>query len=111
MINLLDIIRYPVKSLSPDPVKTVEVRPGEGLPGDRQYALAPGTTALGGTTIEWIAKNNFLALVKHEKLAKLETSFDQQSTTLTVKRGGKQAARGNLENPVGRAMIESFFTA
>ncbi len=111
MINLTNIYRYPVKSLSPEQINSASLRVGEGLSGDRRYALAPGSTVLGGTVTEWVSKSNFLVLVKHEKLAKLETSFDHQTNILTVLRGGKQVARGNLEDPIGRTMIESFFTA
>jgi uncharacterized protein YcbX len=111
MIKLEHIYRYPVKSLSPELLDTIDLSPGDGLPGDRRYALAPGSTALDGATTQWMAKNNFMVLVKHEKLAALETSFDNLTKTLTVLRGGKQVARGNLEDPIGRTMIESFFTA
>lgn len=111
MITLKNIYRYPVKSLSPQPLEAIDLNPGDGLKGDRCYALAPGSTALNGTTTEWMAKNNFLVLVKHEKLAALETTFDDDTGILTVQRGGKQVARGNLDDPIGRTMIESFFTA
>jgi len=111
MITLNDIYRFPVKSLSPQHLDTADLYPGEGLAHDRRYALAPGSTQLSGTTTEWISKTHFLVLVRHEKLAELETTYDEQSNILTVNRRGKQVSRGNLEDPVGRTVIEEFFTA
>ncbi len=111
MTQLENIYRYPVKSLSPEQLGSIDLDPGDGLKGDRRYALALGSTLLDSTTTEWMPKSNFLALVKHEKLAALETSFDAETETLTILRGGRQVARGNLGVPIGRTMIEEFFTA
>jgi uncharacterized protein YcbX len=56
-------------------------------------------------------KRNFLALVKNEKLATLETEFDDASGVLTIRRQGRQVARGNITDRIGRTMIEDFFAA
>ena len=37
--RLVALYRYPVKGLSPEPLSTVEVKPGETLPHDRRYAI------------------------------------------------------------------------
>lgn len=111
MTILTDIYRYPVKSLSPERLEQTELHPGEGLAYDRHFALALGSAAISGNTTEWLPKNNFLVLLKHEKLAGLETSFDDKTDTLTILRRGKQVARGNLGMGIGRTMIEEFFSA
>ena len=49
--------------------------------------------------------------MKNEKLAALETIFDEADNDLRILRGGKQVARGKLTDPVGRAMVEDFFSA
>jgi uncharacterized protein len=111
MKTLSDIYRYPVKSLCPEHLDSVDLHPDEGLSGDRLYALAPASAPIDGTTSPWIEKTHFVVLVKHEKLAALETEFDNQTQTLTIRRGGRQVARGNLGQSIGRTMIEEFFTA
>ena len=48
-------------------------------------------------------------LMKNEKLAQLETSFDDATDALTIKRGGNQIARGVLTQKIGCTLIEDFF--
>jgi hypothetical protein len=57
---------------------------------------------------EWMPKTSFLMLMKNEKLAQLETSFDDATDALTIKRGGNQIARGVLTQKIGCTMIEDF---
>lgn len=106
------IYRYPVKGLTPEALDATLLAVDEYLPGDRRFAMALGSTPVtGGHHLEWMPKRNFLALVKNEKLATLETSFDDATGVLTVKRQGRQVARGNITDRIGRTMIEDFFTA
>jgi uncharacterized protein YcbX len=44
-------------------------------------------------------------------LAALEAEFDEETTTLTLKRDGRQVARGNLNTRIGCQMIEQFIAA
>jgi len=111
MIGLSAIYHYPVKSLSGQSLQMADLSAGAGLPHDRQYALAPGTLQTDGTTSDWIPKNNFLVLQKYERLAALETVFDPDTHVLTINRGGRQVARGDLRTKIGCSLIEDFFMA
>lgn len=110
-MQIAGIYRYPVKGLSAEALTRVAVVPGEGLPLDRRFAIAHGATAFDPAAPAWMPKHNFLMLAKNERLAKLETSFDAATNVLTVKRGGKKVASGDLTTPTGRALIEQFFGA
>lgn len=105
------IQRFPVKGLSPEKLDRVAVGPAAMLPFDRAFALALGSTPFDPAHPQWMAKTNFLMLMRDEKLAALETRFDDATLTLTVLRGGRQVARGRLEDAMGRAVIEQFFAA
>jgi len=105
------ICRYPVKGLSPENLEQTELIPGEGLPGDRRYAIALSTTRFDPAAPQPLPKTSFLMLMRNERLAALETAFDVEQSVLTIRRDGKQVARGNLSLPVGRAMIGDFFAA
>jgi len=105
------IYRYPVKGLTAEAMDAVDLAAGGYLPDDRRFALALATTPGTGTQTEWMPKRNFLALVKDAKLATLQTEYDHVSETLTIKRQGRQVARGKLTDRIGRAMIEDFFAA
>lgn len=110
-IVLRDICRYPVKGLSPEHLQEVTLTADAALPFDRQYALALGSTPVSGAISEWMPKSSFLCLMRNEKLAQLETNFDDATQTLTVRRAGNQVARGQLTQKIGRTLIEDFFAA
>jgi len=105
------LCRYPVKGLSAQSLETVALKPGEGLPEDRRFALAHAGTRFDPANPEWLPKRGFLMLMKNERLALLESRYDVATTTLEIWRGGKRVARGALATPVGRAVIEDFFAA
>lgn len=109
--RIAKIYRYPVKGLSPDPLERASLTSGRTLAGDRRFALALASTRFDGRTAQWQPKSSFLMLAKHEKLAALDTRFDDTGTELTVFRNNRQVARGKLTDPVGRAIIEDFFAA
>ncbi len=105
------IYRHPLKGLTPEPLESAILTPGEAIPHDRRFAIALASTVTDGAISEWMAKTHFLMLMRDEKLAQLETSFDDGTTTLTVSRRGRQVARGDLSQAIGRTMLEDFFDA
>ncbi len=105
------IYRYPVKGLSAQKLDHVPVKPGEMLPFDRAYALALAATSFDPAHPQHMSKTNFLMLMRDEKLAALEASFEPDTQTLTVVRQGRRLARGRLDDAMGRAVIEQFFAA
>lgn len=109
--RLAHIYRYPVKSLSPQPLERTAVRAGERLPHDRRFALAHGASRYNPAAPEWQPKAAFLALVRHARLAKLATEFDEETATLTISRDGRVVCKGKLDEPVGRALVEQFMAA
>jgi uncharacterized protein len=110
-ITIAALYRYPVKGLSPEPLDRVALKTGEGLPQDRRFALAHGSTRFDSGAPAWMPKTNFLMLARNERLARLKTSFDESTGILTVQRDGKTVASGNLQEVAGRAIIEQFFAA
>lgn len=110
-MRVSQIVRYPVKGLTGEALDETHLQVGRGLALDRRYALAHGSRAMGGPTIGWMEKNAFLMLARHARLAQLQTSFEQSTGTLTIRRGGKQVARGKITDRIGRTLIEEFFAA
>jgi uncharacterized protein YcbX len=49
--------------------------------------------------------------MKNEKLAKLTAKFNDELGILSIERKGKLVVKGNITMPIGRAMIEEFFSA
>ena len=81
------ICRYPVKGLSPDTLETVDLAGG------------------------WMPKRHFLQLMTNERLAALDTAFEADTGVLTISRKGRQVARGDITQPLGRALIDQFVAA
>lgn len=105
------LYRYPVKGLSPEPLERMLLRAGETVPFDRAYAIENGPGRFDPGDPHHLPKINFLMLMRNERLATLATAFDDATQTLTIRRSGKQVARGELTTPIGRKMIEQFLGA
>jgi len=111
MAKIQSIYRYPIKGLSPEKLPRVEVSLGQTLPGDRLYAIENGPSGFDPAAPAYLPKTHFLMLMKNERLASLRTVFDQATHMLTIMTDGREAARGDLRTPAGRAAIEDFFAA
>jgi uncharacterized protein len=103
------IYRYPVKGLSPERLDRTRLSPGQTVPADRLYAIENGPSGFDPAAPGYLPKARFLMLMKNERLAFLRTRFDDATHMLTIEADGREAARGELRTPEGRAAIEQFF--
>jgi len=110
-MTLSQIYRYPVKGLSAQELTRVDLGAGCGLPEDRRFAIMHGASTFNPNAPSWQPKTSFVGLARNERLGALETGYDAASTTLTVRRGGRQVARGRIGTLVGRGLIEQFLAA
>lgn len=110
-ITVNEIRRYPVKGLNGEAIDAAALTPGEGLPHDRRFALAHAASGFDKTNPQWMPKRNFLQLMRDERLAMLESSFDTETGMLTMFRDGRQVARGDITQPLGRSLVEQFLQA
>lgn len=112
------IWRYAVKGLDRDELPSVKLVPGDGIPGDRRWALhyeeLPDAKLAGRfdpAASKWLHKSNFLcAFTAPEMLGLLETSYVDATDTLTMRRrsDGQQLVEACLTDPAGRAHIEAL---
>ncbi|MEQ8823864.1 MAG: MOSC domain-containing protein [Filomicrobium sp.] len=105
------LYRYPVKGLSAERLQSIAVTAGETIPFDRAWAIENGPGRFDPSAPKHLPKVAFLMLMRDERLAALETHFDEETSTLTIKRDGRQVARGDLSTPIGRQMIGQFIAA
>jgi uncharacterized protein YcbX len=108
---VVGIYRYPVKGLSADTMTTVNLDVGETLPFDRAWAIENGRGGFDAAAPGFLPKIHFLMLMRDERLAALETRFEEATGTLTILRGGKAVATGQLSQPTGRLVVEQFLAA
>ncbi len=105
------VYRYPVKGLSPERLDKADLQIGQVVRNDRAYAIENGPGRFDPAEPRHLPKINFLMLMRDERLAALKTHFDDDTHVLTILRDGKQVARGDLQTPIGRQMIEQFMAA
>jgi len=103
------IYRYPVKGLSPEPLPRAELAAGKTIAADRMYAIENGPSGFVPANPAYLPKVRFLMLMRNARLAELRTAFDEQSHVLSIRAEAREAARGDLRTPEGRAAIERFF--
>ena len=111
MSRIAQIFRYPVKGLSPETMTAAQLTPGQCIPLDRAFALGHGSTQFDTVKPKFLPKTKFLQLARNERLAALRSRYLDDTGELVIERQGKQVARGRLDLPVGRQMIEQFFAA
>jgi uncharacterized protein YcbX len=109
MAHVAELYRYPVKGLSPEPLESTALTPGEPIPFDRAYAIENGPSGFDPTAPRHFPKIAFLMLMRNERLAELRTHFDEATHLFTIRHRGNLVAEGNLETAEGRQAIEAFF--
>jgi uncharacterized protein YcbX len=107
--SVKNIYRYPVKGLSPERLERTTLAVGQTVPADRLYAIENGPSGFDPAAPAYFPKLRFLMLMRNERLARLDTRFDEETHELTVRAGGREAARGDLRTPAGCRAIEAFF--
>jgi uncharacterized protein YcbX len=104
------IYRYPVKGLSAEALAIAALMPGDTLAGDRRYAIENGPSGFDPAAPAYLPKQRFLMLMKNERLARLDTHFDDVAHVLTIYENGREIVRGDLNTAAGCAAIEAFFS-
>ena len=107
--TIQSIYRYPVKGLSPESLPRVRLEPGQTLPADRKFAIENGPSGFDPAAPAYLPKSRFLMLMRDERLAQLDTRYDDATETLVINGEGRELARGDLSTPQGRLAIEAFF--
>ena len=107
MPKLARILRYPVKSLSAEGLERVPLSPGQGLPGDRRFALALADTPWDEP--HWLPSEQLLTQARFPRLAQLDARVDGHR--LTIRRRGRVVLSADLHAVHGRQVVSSFFAA
>lgn len=110
-IRIASLYRYPVKGLSPQKLDHAVLNAGRTIAWDRAFAIENGPGRFEPDNPKYLPKVNFLMLMRNERLAALETDFDEEAQILTIYRDGKKITRGALGTKLGRQMIEQFLAS
>ncbi|WP_007516974.1 MOSC domain-containing protein [Pseudofrankia saprophytica] len=105
-----ELYRYPVKGLSAEPIDEVALSVGEGVPGDRLFALALPDTQFDEERPVALHKTRFLMLQRDEALARVRTGYDPPTGQLSVDDGTRRWS-ADLGTAAGRRAVEEYFGA
>lgn len=91
--RLSALFRFPIKSLSAEPLDTVLLDPDRPLPSDRRFAFAEADSDAGCET--WLPKRHILQLARFPTLAEVTARVDLDARKLQLfhRAQGKIAAR------------------
>ena len=109
MNKIKNIVRYPIKGLSGENLENITLEKNQVLPGDREFAFSRSHVTYDRNNPVYLRKTNFLALVKEEKLAKLETKFDTKTRKLTINLDNKVVINEILLKEENIKKVETFF--
>lgn len=107
MAHIVEILRYPVKGLSPEPMASAELRVGQTLPFDRAWAFEVAPGKFDPAEPRHLPKINFAMLMRDERLAALRSSFDEASQSLTLDVGNGNTLTASLASAEGQSKLSS----
>ena len=109
--HVTDLFTYPIKGLTPQPGRSLAITVENGVPNDRRYALALGTTTFDPRDPRPLDKGCFLMLRRDGDLAALRTSVDVAAGRLVVISPDGSRFETDLLTREGRSAAEDFFHA
>src|SRR5262249_30348772 len=71
--------------------------------------IGNGPSAFDPAEPSYRPKHRFLMLRKNERLARLDSRYDEAADVLVLRQAGHEVARGDLATAHGRKAIEDFF--
>lgn len=103
------IYRYPVKGLSAEPLRGIDLAAGRPFPFDRVFALARPNVPIDVENPKWAKKGLFLMLMLEEGLAKARTRLDLDTMRMTIELDGGLSRTASIETAAGRSEVEEIF--
>lgn len=107
-ITVEHIYRYPVKGWHGEPLETVELAAGHGVPHDRRFAIARGDTKIDPAAPRWLPKQWFVMLMRDTTLARLSCHLDADAGTIEIHAPDKPPCVAEIGNLTGRERIENY---
>ena len=107
-MHVSGIYRYPVKGLSPQAMRGIDIEAGQPFPFDRVFALARPNSPFDVEHPRWAKKALFLMLMLEGDLAKARTEVDADTLRMTIVLEGRTIETAPLDTPEGRQQVEQL---
>jgi uncharacterized protein YcbX len=99
------IYRYPVKGLSAEPLSRTRLAPGKTIAADRRYAIENGPSGFDPAAPAYLPKIRFLMLMRNERLARLDTRYDEATHVLAILTQDQTSPAASLPTKAIRTML------
>jgi uncharacterized protein YcbX len=109
-MQIESLYRYPVKGLTPEPIAGASLTPKKCIPWDRAFALAQGDADFNPAEPAWLAKTNFMCLLRNAGIALLKSSFDDATGLLTITAPNGQVLQADPLTQEGQGLFTAFLT-
>ncbi len=103
MAAIEQIFRYPIKGLTPEPLRSARAVAGHGLEGDRRFGLK-----FPGAPEGWARKTWFATLLNYPALASLRAECDLAAHRLRISQNGHCLLDAHTDRD--RDALSAFFT-
>ncbi|MGV3478626.1 MAG: MOSC domain-containing protein [Sphingobium sp.] len=110
MAMIEGIYRYPVKGLGSERLADATITAGQGIAGDRAYAMALGTTGFDPAAPVHLSKMKFATLMTHPRLAALAADFRSAPGRLRLSSKGDPVLDVSLDDPGEIAEFDRFIS-
>jgi GntR family transcriptional regulator / MocR family aminotransferase len=108
MAVLTNIYRYPIKGLSAQPMSWVDLEAKRPFPHDRIFALVRPGAPFDTANPKWGKKGLFVMLMLEEALARIKTTLDVETMSLTIRQDNRVLLVADLNNEADRANVEEI---
>ncbi|MEM5473458.1 MOSC domain-containing protein [Hoeflea sp. AS60] len=106
--KILSLSSYPIKGLSAQGHQKVDLKTGDGFPGDRLFGFAKKNSGFDPADPKPLPKSRFIVLLQHAKLAGLETAFDAQTRMLKIKTSDAPVLEFDMNTEAGTGGASDF---
>lgn len=83
-VKIETLTRYPVKGLSGQSLESVQLKPGQGFPCDRQFGFARPNSGFDPNAPRPLPKSKFYMLARDASLVLLSTEYDEKTGFLSI---------------------------
>ena len=108
--QIVALWRHPLKGFTPEPLTQVALRPGEGLPFDRCWAVEHGSSGFDPAAPAHISKFRFVALAPMPAAARVRTRLDEATGRLHASADGAAETSADLTDPADAARFAAWLT-
>ena len=104
--EIVALWRHPLKGFTPEPLMTVALRPGEGLPLDRCWAVEHGPSGFDPAAPTHISKFRFVALAPMPSAARVRTRLDDATGRLHAAADGAEDISADITQAQGHRFFD-----